>query len=237
MGVINDMKQTIVRLLVVGFFVSTLVGTTRTVVYAQETADTTETEAVEATTLQATEVEATTDSAAGQSDKASGREARINAYKERVTTKLSDAKAKRTASRCTAAQEKIVTLRSRVQDAVDKRTSAYQMIGDKLDTLVAKLQEAGADTTAIETAREDVRTDLATLAESMAAYDTVLADLAAMDCASDPQTFMSALESARETQKKLREQAQEFRRFALNELRIAIQQTKAGLQAGASEEE
>lgn len=184
----------------------------------------------------ATQAEDTTEETVAPKDRSSGREARISAYKEKIASKMAESKSKRISSRCEAAQEKITALRTRVNEAVTKRQQKYDLIAEKLDELTAKLIEAGVDTSPLETAREDVRADLAVLAESMASYDTVLADLIEMDCASDPQTFNAALESARETQKALREQAQEFRRFALNELRTVIQELKAELESAKTTE-
>lgn len=192
------------------------------------------TQAVEATSLEATteKVETTTTT---PTDKSAGREARIKTYEEKVETKLAEAKSKRIASRCKAAQGKITSLRARVQGIVEKRKSSYQTIGEKLDTLVAQLQKAGVDTTALETAQQDIKADLVALDESMSAYDTVLADLEAMDCAADPALFAAALESAREFQKTVRDQAQAFREFATTQLKTLITDARQQLEAKTSE--
>lgn len=222
------MKKHVLYLGLVIFTSVLLVGHS-SVVRAEDSASVDETQQ---TTTTAAEEESTTDASASAEpkDRSSGREARISAYKEKVATKLAESKAKRISTRCVAAQTKITSLRERISAAVVKRQEAYDKIGEKLDALTAKLVAAGVDTAPLETAREDVRADLAVLAESMASYDTVLADLIAFDCASDPQTFYTALESARETQKSLREQAQEFRRFATAELRTVIQNMKTELE-------
>lgn len=162
-------------------------------------------------------------------DKSSGREARLKSYKEKTATKLAEAQSKRLKTRCKSAQGKVTTLRAKVNNAVANRNKVYKEIGDKLDTLIPKLTAAGADITKLETARADIRTELTTLTESLNAYDTVLADLLAMDCEADPDSFQSALESAREIQKTLREQAQEFRRFATTELRTILQEIRQQL--------
>ncbi len=168
-------------------------------------------------------------------DKSAGREARIKAYEEKVETKLAEAKSKRIASRCKAAQGKITSLRARVQGIVEKRKTSYQTIGEKLDTLIAQLQKAGVDTTALETAQQDINSDLVALDESMNAYDTVLADLETMDCAADPTLFAAALESAREFQKTVRDQAQAFREFATTQLKALITDARQQLEAKTSE--
>jgi chromosome segregation ATPase len=178
-------------------------------------------------TLQSTETEA-------DDDKSAGRETRLKSYKEKATTKLADAQEKRLTSRCKAAQGKVASLRAKVNNAVANRKKVYQEVGDKLDSLLEKLVAAGMDTTKLETARADIRTELATLTESLNAYDTVLADLTVMDCTADPQTFQVALISARETQVALRAQAQEFRRFVTTELRAILQEIRSQLETANS---
>jgi hypothetical protein len=159
-------------------------------------------------------------------DKSSGREARVKSYKEKAAAKLADAQAKRVKNKCKSAQGKISSLRAKVKNATANRSKVYKEVGEKLDTLLEKLKAAEVDTTKLETARSDIQTELATLTESLNAYDTVLADLTAMDCEADPDTFNAALISAREIQVALRTQAQEFRRFATTELRTILQELK-----------
>jgi ABC-type transporter Mla subunit MlaD len=188
------------------------------------TTESSETTAQDAATLQTTAT--TPEAEPTANDRASGREERVKAYKEKVKEKLSAVKEKRITSKCEAAQEKVTSLRTRVQTIIANRKKAYQTISEKLDTAVEKLKKAGVDTTKLEAAREDIRAKLVSLDENMNAYDTVLADLETMDCAADPATFVAALESARETQKSLREQAQEFRKIATTELKTLLEEAK-----------
>lgn len=166
-----------------------------------------------------------------EDDKSAGREARVKSYKEKASTKLAEAQAKRLKTRCKAAQGKVTSLRARVTSAVANRKKVYQEVGDKLDTLLAKLVAAELDTTKLETARADMKAELVTLTESLNAYDTVLTDLMAMDCEADPDTFQSALLSAREMQVALRTQASEFRSFATTELKAILKDVRSQLEA------
>lgn len=194
-------------------------------VFAVTEAETTE----EVTTTQETQTTTAEPEITEPKDRSAGREARIEAYKENAEEKLSEAKQKRISGRCKSAQGKITSLRSRVNNAVANRKKVYLEIGDKLDSLLAKMQKAGLDTTVLETAREDMRADLVILTESLNAYDTALADLEAMDCTTDPATFMAALTSTRELLVILRAQAQDFRRFATEELRAILQDARTQL--------
>ena len=163
-------------------------------------------------------------------DKSVGREDRIKAYQEKKAEKLATTQAKRIASRCSAAQGKITSLRARITNVVSNRKKVYSEIGDKLDNLIVKFQAAGLVTTEIETIREDIKTELSELSTSLDSYDTVLSDLESMDCVSDPDAFYNALSEAREVQTALRDQATEFRRFATSELKTAIKNLRDQLE-------
>ncbi|MCA9328897.1 hypothetical protein KC959_03925 [Candidatus Saccharibacteria bacterium] len=181
-----------------------------------------------------TSVDSTTDTSVSD-DKAAGREARIQALKDKATAKLEEAQEKRIAARCKNAQSKVTSLRARVTGIVQNRKAVYQQVGEKLDVLLEKLKAAELDTMALETAREDMRKEIAVLVESLNAYDTALADIIAMDCESDPETFHAALLSARDLQNTLRTQSQEFRSFATNELKTILQDVRAQLEAKKAE--
>lgn len=161
-------------------------------------------------------------------------EQRIQAYKEKQTEKLAEAQAKRVQARCKAAQEKVTALQKQVATTIEKRKTAYDAVDTKISALLEKLQKAGIDTKAYETAREDVKIAAASLSEDMDAYGFVLDDLVAMDCAADPDAFKAALEAARTTQKQLREQSQAFRSLVKTDIKALMQEIRTQLEALAA---
>mgnify|MGYP000331871394 CR=1 FL=1 len=148
-----------------------------------------------------------------------------------MTQKLEEVKSKRISERCKAAQGKVTSLKARVNKVVANRRKVYLEIGQKFDTLITRLKTANVDTTKLETAREDIKTELAKLEDSMTNYENVLSDIESMDCVSDPSGFQAALDEARVLQKDLREQAQSFRDFVSTELKQLIQEAKQNLEA------
>jgi hypothetical protein len=162
-------------------------------------------------------------------------EERLQSYKEKQQQTLAEAQSKRIVARCKSAQVKVASLRTRVTTVVETRKAVYEKIDARLTELLVKLQKAGIVTTGYETAQKDIKVDLASLSESMETYGTVLDDLVAMDCAADPEAFKAALESARETQKELREKSQEFRLFATTQLKTIMQEVRAQLEVLTSE--
>lgn len=163
-------------------------------------------------------------------DKATGRAERLESYKAKVSAKLAEAQSKRIASRCKTAQVKITAYRKTVTTVVENRTKVYVAIGEKLDNLLAKMQKAELNTQTLETAREDMRADLAVLKTSFEDYDTALADLEAMDCVSDPESFNAALLEARNLQTTLKTKTQEFRQFSTSQIKLILQDIRLQLE-------
>ena len=183
--------------------------------------------AVEETQEQQVPVETTETTAV--EDKSTGREERLESYKAKASAKLAEAQAKRITTRCKAAQIKISTYRKTATVVIENRTNVYLGIADKLDTLLAKMQSAELNTVTLETARDDMRADLVILKDSFENYDTALADLEAMDCASDPDSFNAALVEARNLQTSLKTQVQEFRQFASEQIKLILQDLRQQL--------
>lgn len=169
------------------------------------------------------------------SDKKNDLKARLEKYKEKRTERLAAFQEQRLKLRCKAAQGKIATLEARMNNIVANRKKVYTEITEKLDKLIVKLQAAGIDTTELETAREDAKAELATVSTSLDSYETILADLSEMDCTADPEAFQAALEQARETRKQLHDDAQNFRRFVLEELRDILKDIRQQLAEKAGE--
>lgn len=163
-------------------------------------------------------------------DKSAGRTERLETYKAKVSAKLADAQAKRIAGRCKSAQNKISAYRKSATVVIENRTRVYLSVGEKIDALLAKMQTAELDTVKFETARDDLRADLLSITESFDAYDTALADVEAMDCASDPDAFNAALTEARSLRAGLKTQIQEFRQFATTQMKEILQELKLQLE-------
>ena len=158
------------------------------------------------------------------------RASRIAEYKQIMADKLTEAQTKRLTNKCKSAQGLVTSYHAKLNNVIANRKKVYMEIGDKLDSLITKLQNAGIDTTKLETARDDIKSEAQALSDSLDSYDIVLSDLESMDCESDPEGFKAALEDARDLQNKLREQATEFRRFATTELREIIKELRSELE-------
>lgn len=163
-------------------------------------------------------------------DKSTGRSERLESYKAKVSAKLADAQAKRIAGRCKSAQNKLSAYRKSASVVAQNRTRVYAGVVEKLDTLLAKMQKAELNTQTLETARDDMQADLVILKASFDNYDTALADVEAMDCTVDPDAFIAALSEARNLRTGLKTQVQEFRQFAVVQMKEILQDLKTQLE-------
>jgi hypothetical protein len=193
-------------------------------VYAQDTQDDDE--------MVQTTAEPTEDNAA-KTNSLKARSERLKQYKEKRTERLAVFQQQRITQRCASAQGKIASLRARVNAVKANREKVYKEIGDKLDTLILKLQAAEVDTTELETARTDMSAELKTLTENLATYEMVLTDIEEMDCELDPEAFKGALDEARNTRQSLQDDARAFRRFVQKELRSILVELRKDLAAKA----
>ncbi len=166
----------------------------------------------------------------GSEDKSIGRSERLDNYKSKVSTKLADTQAKRIAGRCKSAQNKLSAYRKSASVVAENRIRVYDGVVEKLDTLLMKMQKAELNTQKLETARDDMKADLVILKASFDNYDTALADVEAMDCAIDPDAFIAALLEARSLRSGLKTQVQEFRQFAIVQMKEILQDLKTQLE-------
>ena len=171
------------------------------------------------------------------SDRAAERAARIEANKQRVTDRLSVAEERRIGAACSAAQEKVAALQGNLGEAIENRRSAYADISAKLDEVVRKLHAASVDTTGLEAAITEMNTQSSAVLAAAEAYQSTLADLAAMDCASDPNGFQATLTVAREQRATLVAQAQTLRDYITVDIKAILQAIREQLATNDAAEE
>ena len=186
-----------------------------------------------------TEEQATTQSPESEpeTENTLDRKTRLDTYRVKLEEKLSAAQERRIVARCKSAQGKITSLQAKVNNAVANREKVYSEIGDKLNNLIKKLQAAGVDTTEIEVAQEDIATESQSLLAAFEDYETVLADVAAMNCEEDAEGFKAALEVARQKTTELRAQAEEFRKMVTGDLKEILQNIRQDLETDNDENE
>lgn len=164
------------------------------------------------------------------------RDARLQNYKERFAETLTNAEERRIQAVCKGTQIVVGRLSENVAQVRQNREQAYTSISDKLQNLVTKIEAAGvnsADLSEVLTAMNaEVQIFLATMTE----YQTILADLAEMDCTEDPEAFRAAIAVAKQQRTTLVSSSQGLRQYFNDSIKPVLQQLRQQL-AGDTEGE
>jgi len=165
-------------------------------------------------------------------DKVAARKKRIEEYRANLANKLSKNEEERLAKRCEAAQAKVSSLSTRVEEAIAKRTARYNEISTKLATLLEKLTAAGVDTVSIETAIAEYNTQVTAVDTAVNSYLDTLSDLVSMDCVNDPSGFKAALEAARTNVGAIIAESNKVKNSAVPAIKDALQVIRKSLSSG-----
>ncbi len=130
-------------------------------------------------------------------------EQRTAEYKANFKQTLTKAQQTAVKTKCKAAQGLTSSLSGRIKGIETSRAEVYKNVTDHLSSLQIKLQNKDVDTTELQAEIAALQTKISTYKTDLAAYKQSVADLSAMDCASDPAAFKSALEAARAARTKV----------------------------------
>src|SRR4030095_195914 len=86
-----------------------------------------------------------------------------------------------------------------------------------------KLEAKGVDTATYDAQVDELKTKIETFHTDLANYKQATDDLAEMDCASDPDAFKAALESARQLSKQVVEEGKAIKDFLNNTIKPTLQ--------------
>jgi len=128
---------------------------------------------------------------------------RIADYKANFKQNLTKAQQTALKARCKAAQGLVSSLSGRIKGIETSRNEVYGNVVDHLSSLQTKLQSKDVDTTELQSEINTLRDKVATYKTDLTAYEQATSDLSALDCASDPAAFKSALEAARAARQKV----------------------------------
>lgn len=160
----------------------------------------------------------------------SGRKERIEAYKKKVTEKLTAAQERKITGACAGAQGKVNTHSKNVDKILTNRKVMYEKIISRLTTVKEKLAAASIDTVKLDTAILEVQTQSASIVAAIETYNATLIDLAEMDCTSDPSGFKAALTAAREQRADIIAKAKVLRSYITSDVKAILQELKAQLE-------
>ncbi len=150
-----------------------------------------------------------------------------SAFKENLT------KAAQTAlkTRCKAAQGLLSSLSGRIKGIQTSRNEVYTNIVDHLTSLQTKLQNKDVDTTELQAEIATLQTKITTYKTDLTAYKQAVADLAAMDCASDPAAFKSTLDAARAAREKVAKDSADIKAYVTDTIKPTLVKIRTTLEA------
>ncbi len=147
---------------------------------------------------------------------------RLEKRKEDLKLKLTNAEQVKIKARCQASQGKLSSLEGRIKGIETSRDKVYGNISNKLAGLVAKLKEHEVDTADLEAQITALNELINSYKTDLEDYKQVVADLADMDCATDPTAYKASLESARSLRTKVHKDAADIRKFINDSIKPAL---------------
>lgn len=158
------------------------------------------------------------------------REARIKALKETLKVKLASAEKKKIQDRCQGAQGKTSSIIGRFQGIETSRGEVHKNLLNRLNALVEKLKAKSIDTTELEEAIVVLNTKIETFNTDLATYKQAVADLKAIDCKAEPESFKAALAAARTSLEKVRADAKDIRTYLQETIKPILKETRDALE-------
>lgn len=184
---------------------------------------------------QATTMDTSTEAQSSQSQMTTEQkqklEQRVKERKDTAKLRLSTTEQTRIKNRCPGAQGVVRNVEGRIKGVQTSRTQIHTNLVAALNKLEAKLSAKGADTTDLKAQIATLQTKIEKFNTDLAAYKQNVADLAAMDCATDPVAFKASLEAARAARQLVRTDSQDIRSYINDTIKPtlkSIRQTLSG---------
>jgi len=163
--------------------------------------------------------------------------ARITELKEKRQTTVDEARRNIITGRCKAAQSKLASFATRVENGYTRRSSAYLNISEKISNLLTRLENNEIDVGSINELLITFNSMYESVLDEINDYLTVLVDASEMDCESDPEGFQAALEEARETAATLKDNIKALHNYLIEEIKPAIRSLMSGATSDIQESE
>ena len=124
-------------------------------------------------------------------------EHRLQERKEATKTRIDAAERLVIQARCKASQAHLRRLNSRIVGIRVSRKAVYDNVTKRLADLGTKLRAKGIDTAEYDKQVGELQIKIDSFYAALEQYEEAVNDLAAMDCAADPEGYRATLESAK----------------------------------------
>lgn len=150
-------------------------------------------------------------------------EQRVNKRKNALQIQLSEAERLHIQAHCQTTQAHLGRLHRRIVGVTVIQEQRYDGLLSKLAELVPGLQAAGIDTAAFEQQINELQTKMSAFYTALDEFEVAVHDLAAMDCAADPDGYKASLEEARTLRAKVLEASHAVRTHLQSVIKPALQ--------------
>ena len=210
--------------IIMGMFVALPVVTAT---YAQEDGDT-DTETSESTedTSEEEPSERPTQDRPTDEERDAAAEARRQERADAREAALSAAQEARIAARCANAQEKLQAAITRASAVESNRQDIYSNVSSKLADIVSRLDATNIDTAELSSEIADYESQVTSFFSTFDNYELALQDAASIDCESDPEGFVLALEDARDLRAQLKSAAEDIKSYVRGTILVTLQEIK-----------
>ncbi len=155
---------------------------------------------------------------------------RLEEARKKFEDKISDAKERRIAVACKAAQTKIGSVLEKAQSFQARHSEIHQKWLAKLIDLSARIAAAGIDTTTLDGYVQELNALIAQNSSDLENYITALENVSTLDCEADAAAFYSALQSARAARSLVVDDTKAILAYIRANIKIELQNIKQQLE-------
>lgn len=154
---------------------------------------------------------------------------RLEEAKRKFEDKINDAKEKRVAAACVAAQTKVASVIEKTQNFQTRHTEVHQKWLTKLTDLSARINLAGIDTTTLDGYVQELNALVSQNSSDLVSYVAGLEDVSSVDCEADATGFYSALQEARAARSLVIDDTKDVLTYIRENIKTELQNIKQQL--------
>ncbi len=147
---------------------------------------------------------------------------RVAERKAKMLKRLSQVEQVRVKAKCAVASRDIALLQTRSKVHFSNQAQRHARLLAKLQTLRQKLVEAGIDVANYDKQVVALQEKVHVYETEVKSFESVLADLSAMDCVSDPEGFVATMREAKLLRHNVVQKSLDIRSYIKNTLRPAL---------------
>lgn len=156
--------------------------------------------------------------------------ARLEARKNKLQTRLNNDQAAKLSGRCVGAQQKLVGISKKFSESDRPLRAKYDAYAVRLQKITQKAEERGIDTADLKKNTELFKQKHQDMVAAINEFNVSISDLQAADCRTNPTGFKATLDSARTSLAEVQAARAELAKLAKGPLQESIKAVKLGFE-------